>query len=96
MDQEITRTVNISSGLERPLQITPVSFDLSGRVSYSIKEVEKGRRFQVRLTSIPGTAGTIQGALKLKTNYPEKPEITIFVRGRFLKTRAPGSSGGTE
>ncbi len=93
MDQKITREVNISAGLDKPLQITPLSFDLSGRVSYSIKETEKGRHFLIRVTSIPGTAGKIHGVLKLKTNYPEKPEITIFINGRFQKTRAPLSSG---
>lgn len=38
-----------------------------------------------RFTSIPGPAGTYRGVLRLKTNYPEKPEITIPIRARFRK-----------
>jgi len=82
-DQKITRVVNITAGLQKPLKIEPVSFDLADRISYSIKETEKGRHYLVRLTSIPGTAGRFHGALKLKTNYPEKSEITIYIRARF-------------
>lgn len=88
--------MNITAGLEKPLRIEPVSFDLSDRISYSIKETQQGHHFVVRLTSIPGTAGRFQGALKLKTNYPEKPEIIIYVRGRFQKKQAglaPGNAG---
>jgi len=92
-DQKITRVVNITAGLEKPLKIEPISFDLADRISYSIKETEQGRHFLVRLTSIPGTAGRFHGVLKLKTNYPEKPEITIYIRGRFQKKRAGLSSG---
>jgi len=93
MNQRITRVVNIAAGLEKPLKIEPASFDLVDRISYSIKETEQGRHFLVRLTSIPGTAGRFHGVLKLKTNYPEKPEIIIYIRGRFEKKRAGLSSG---
>jgi hypothetical protein len=93
MDQKITRVVNITAGLEKPLKIEPASFDLAGRISYSIKETEQGRHYLVQLASIPGTAGKFQGVLKLKTNYPEKPEITIYIRGRFEKKPAGLSSG---
>ncbi|HDZ24672.1 MAG TPA: hypothetical protein ENH70_09075 [Desulfobacteraceae bacterium] len=87
-DRKITRVINISAGLTKPLKIIPKSFDLADRISYSIKETEQGRHYLVRLSSIPGTAGRFHGVLKLKTNYPEKPEITIYIRGRFEKKRA--------
>lgn len=91
--QETMRVVNIKAGLDKPLRIEPLSFNLSDRVSYSIKETEKGRDYLIRLTSIPGIAGRFHGTLQLKTNYPEKPRITIFIRGRFEKETAPGLSG---
>jgi len=90
--QKVTRVVNIKAGLDRPLKIEPITFDLSDRLSYSIKETEKGRHYLIQLTSIPGTAGRFHGVLKLKTNYPEKPEITIYIRGRFQKKNPGGSS----
>jgi hypothetical protein len=92
-NQTVMRVVNIKAGLDKPLRIEPLSFDLSDRVSYSIKETEKGRDYLIRLTSIPGIAGSFHGALQLKTNYPEKPRITIMIRGRFQRDRAPGLSG---
>jgi len=54
-------------------------------VTYRIEEVEPGRLFKVHFTSIPGPAETYRGVLKLKTNYPEKPEIIIPIRARFRK-----------
>jgi len=48
-------------------------------VTYRIEEVEPGRIFRVHFTSIPGPSGNYRGILKLKTNYPEKPEITIRI-----------------
>ncbi|MEE9421295.1 MAG: OS_HP3 family (seleno)protein, partial [Desulfatiglandaceae bacterium] len=35
--------------------------------------------------SIPGPPQTYTGFLKIKTNYPEKPEITVRIRGRIGK-----------
>ena len=92
-NQEIMRVVNIKAGLGRPLKIEPLSFDLPKRVSYSIKETEKGRDYVIRLTNVPGIAGSFRGALQLKTNYPEKPRITIFIRGRFQKVGSRALSG---
>jgi hypothetical protein len=94
-DQKITRIVNISAGLDKPLKITPVSFDLANRISYTITETEKGRSYRVQFSSIPGNPGKFQGMLKLKTNYSKKPEITIYVRGRFDKKEQTLSSGNT-
>jgi len=50
-----------------------------------IEEVEVGREFRIHFTSLPGPAGTYRGFLKLKTNYPERPEITIRIKARFGK-----------
>ena len=33
-----------------------------------------------------GIVGNYRGFLKLKTNYPEKPKITIWIRARFTKS----------
>ena len=83
--QEITKTVKITAGADKPLKLEPSHFDMSETVTYSIEEVEAGRVFKIHFTSIPGTAGTYRGVLRLKTNYPEKPEISIPITGRFQK-----------
>ncbi|NVM27094.1 MAG: hypothetical protein HWN70_14420 [Desulfobacterales bacterium] len=84
--QKITRTVRVRAEGNKPLKLEPSRFDLSTRVTYRIEEVKAGREFKVHFTSIPGPAGTYRGVLKLKTNYPEKPEITIRIRARFQKS----------
>ncbi len=83
--QTITKIVEVKAGLERPLKLTPGQFNLAEKLTYTIKEIEKGRKFQIRFTSIPGPPETYNGFLKLTTNYPEKPEITLRIRGKIYK-----------
>jgi hypothetical protein len=63
----------------------PVHFNLAEKLSYTIQEIEKGRKFRIRFTSIPGPAQAYHGILKIKTNYPEKPEIVLRIRGSIRK-----------
>ena len=81
-NQSITEMVDIRAKLDRPLKLNPVQFDLAEKVTYTLEEIETGRRFQVRFTTIPGPSEIYKGSLVLKTNYPERPEITIYIRGR--------------
>jgi len=83
--RKITKTVRIRVEGNNPLKLEPIHFDLSKKVTYRIEEIEAGRIFKVHFTSIPGPAGIYRGVLKLKTNYPEKPEITIRIIGKFKK-----------
>ena len=81
----LTRVVEVRAELDRPLKLTPTEFTLSEKLTYTLEEIEKGQRFRIRFTSIPGPHETYRGFLKLKTNYPEKPEITLWIRGRIQK-----------
>ncbi len=83
--QKITRTVRISAKEDKPLKLEQSHFNLGKEVTYRIEEVELGRVFRIHFTSIPGPVETYRGVLKLKTNYPEKPEIIIRIRGKFQK-----------
>ncbi len=83
--QSVTRVVDIKSELDKPLRITPTEFNLREKLSYTIEEIEKGRKYRIKFKSIPSPPQTYMGFLKLKTNYPEKPEITIRIRGRIAK-----------
>jgi len=82
-EQAVTRVVEIKAELDKPLEITPGEFNLEQKVSFKVEEIEKGRKYRVRFESIPGPAQTYQGFLKIKTNYTEKPEMTIWIRGRL-------------
>lgn len=85
--QSVTRAIEIRAGLDKPLTLEPGQFNLEGKVKYMMEEIEKGRLFKIRFTTIPGPPQTYQGFLELKTNYSEKPEITINIRGRFVKMK---------
>ena len=85
--QGITRIVEINAGLDKPLTLAPEEFNLDGKLTYRIEEVEKGQEFKIHFTSIPDPPQTYYGFLNLKTNYPEKPIISIKIRGRFLKDK---------
>jgi len=81
--KSMTEIVEIRAQLERTLELKPDSFSLAQQVAYSIEEVEKGRKFRVHFKTKPGPAQTYRGFLKIKTNYPEKPEIIIKISGRI-------------
>ena len=85
-DKRVTRVVEIRAGLDKPLTLTPTKFNLEGKLTYRLEEIEKGRIYQIRFTSVPGPPQTYRGFLVLNTNYSEKPEIKIRIRGRFLET----------
>lgn len=91
--QEVSRVVDIQAKLDKPLKITPTAFNLTEKLTYTIEEAEKDRHFKIKFKSLPGTTGRVNGFLKLQTNYPQKPELTIWVRGRFEKkdAKAPTS-----
>lgn len=82
-ETQMTRVVEIKAGLETPLTLEPLFFDLDGKVSYEIQEIHRGKVFHIVFTNDPGLEGSIQGLLALKTNYPESPEVRIPVRVRI-------------
>ena len=80
-----TRVVEIKAGLDRPLTLEPVHFNLEGRMSYRIEEVEEGRRFKLHLTNEPEASGVFSGILELRTNYDERPSLNIPIKARFME-----------
>jgi len=79
----MTREVEIDTALDRPLVLTPAQFTLSGKVTYSLSEIEKEKRYRVTFQNMVGKRENYRGFLKLKTNFPEKPEVTLWIIGRF-------------
>jgi hypothetical protein len=82
--ETITKSIDIKGELNKPLKLEPLDYTLDKKVKFSIEEVTKGKHYRVTFTSIPNAGNYYQGLLKLRTSYPEKPELVIFVRGRFL------------
>jgi len=88
-DEIVTKWMNIRAGLDKPLTLIPRQFSLEGKLRYWVEEVEKGRRFRIRFSSIPGPPGNYNGLFKLETNYPEMPFIDIRIRGAFAEKKNP-------
>ena len=79
----VTGEVEISAGLDKPLILTPERFTLSGKVTYSISEIEKEKRYRVTFQTVAGKRENYRGFLKLKTNFTEKPDLSLWIIGRF-------------
>lgn len=77
----IERTVRIRAAIERPLILQVVEFSLQNELTYRLKEVERGRAFNVTFKGVPGRKDRFRGFLKLKTNYAEKPYVIIYLQG---------------
>lgn len=91
--QKASRKIEIRAGLDRPLTLQPEQFNLKEKVTYRIHEIEKGRKFSILFTTIPGPPGNYSGFLKLRTNYPEETVVTIQIRGRSVKGHSNGRKG---
>ena len=94
--QSITRTAEVRSQLDKPLELTPGHFNLSEKLTYSVEEIEKGKRFKVHFTTTSSTPQSSRGFLKLKTNYPEKPEITLWIKIWIQKKPDTQKTPGTQ
>ncbi|MFC1863700.1 hypothetical protein ACFL1Z_07085 [Thermodesulfobacteriota bacterium] len=83
--QEITRSVIITAGESKPLMLEPGDFNLADKLSYRIEQIEEGRKFKIHFTNVTELVGYYRGVLKLKTNYPQSPEIVIPIRVNIRK-----------
>ena len=83
--KRITRTVTIRAEQDKPLHIEQAYFNLGKKVAYEIEELEAGKKFRIRFSTISDTMGAHRGILRLKTNYSEKPEIAIHIVAQFHK-----------
>lgn len=81
--QVVTRIVEIRGEKEAPLRIHPVYFELAKRVAYQIEEVTPGKAYRVHFHNLSVQEQSYRGVLRLKTTYPEKPEILLWVVGNF-------------
>lgn len=80
--KRVSQFVTIRAGTDKPLHLTPGEFSLNGKVTYEIQEVEKGREWDIEFTALGETVENFHGFLKLKTSYPERPDIAIIITGR--------------
>ena len=94
--QPLTKTAEVRAELDKPLILTPGQFNLTEKLTYSIEEIEKGKRFQIRFTTTNSSPQAFRGFLKLNTNYPEKPEITLWIKVRIQKKAEVQKKSGSK
>ena len=85
----VHKTIRILAELDKPLNLSMTDFTLENKLKYAIETVQKGKEYRIRFTSISGVKENFRGILKLKTNYPEMPEISIVINGRFKPAKIP-------
>lgn len=91
-DKGAHKTIKILAELDKPLNLSVTDFTLKNKLKYAIETVQKEKEYRIRFTSISGVKENFRGILKLKTNYPEKPEIRIVINGRFKPAKIPSRS----
>ena len=82
-DDAVEKVVTIRAQNRMPLSLKPISFSISDKVEYRIETVEEGRCFRVVFKNKSVARGWYNGLLKLQTNYPDKPVITIRIMGKI-------------
>jgi len=79
----VEKIVEIRAEKKKSLRLEPLPFDLDQKIAFRLEEVQRGKIYRVYFTNRPGPAENYRGFLKLKTNYPEKAELAIPIRGKF-------------
>jgi peroxiredoxin len=80
-DEAQTQTVIITSTIDDPLILRNARTD-SETLFVDLREVEKGKRYEVVLATVPMLkAGTLRGKIEIDTNIPAEPTIELWATG---------------
>ena len=85
--QEIKKVVNFNANLDKPLIMEIQTSSLPGKFLCELKCIEKGKKYQLIIKNISKKENKYNGFITLKTNYTQKPEITIRVLGFIQKNQ---------
>jgi hypothetical protein len=88
-DRKVTATVTVKGDGTKDLKLEETEFTLSEKITYTIEEVESGKLYRIHFVRLPGEVGMYRGILRLKTTYPEKPELPIRLTAQFYKVSEP-------
>jgi hypothetical protein len=86
-DDEVRGVVRLQGDKKEPLIAKVASVSLPDKVEVKLREMEKGRAYELEVKNKVKGETRYTGDVKLTTNYPEKPEIIIRftgdIRGRL-------------
>lgn len=86
LGEKIERVVHLRGEKKEPLSVKVASVSIPDKVEVELREIEKGRRYEVKVRNKVDKETRYQGQVKLTTNYAEKPEVVIRISGNV---RAP-------
>jgi hypothetical protein len=73
--------LDIINNHKKPIKIIRIDTDRPDRIKWRLRETKPGFVYRLEVEDIPKTAATYTGHLKVRTNNPKKPELTIIVNG---------------
>ena len=77
--------VEIINNHESPVKITGVDNDLPDRVRWRLEEITPGSLYRLEVEDISKKGGDYTAHLTIRTDNPEKPELTLIVRGEITE-----------
>jgi len=75
--------IRLRSQKQEPLTLKLVSVSIPDKVDVELRETEKGKAWELQVDNKVNGQTNYTGQIKLMTNYPEKPELTIRISGNI-------------
>jgi hypothetical protein len=82
----VENVVHLEGQKKEPLVVKLVSVSIPDKVGVELKELEKGRRYELKVMNKVEGEATYTGEVKLTSSYSERPEILIKVSGNIRPT----------
>ena len=73
--------LDLTNNHEKPVKITGVDSDLSGRISWHLEEIKPGYVYRLEVEDISQKVGEYTGHLYVRTDNPLKPELVVIING---------------
>jgi hypothetical protein len=77
----IKTVVYLRGEKEDPLVIKIASVSIPDKVAVELNELEKGRKYHLKIRNKVEKAMSYRGQVTLTTNYPEKPQLVVKITG---------------
>jgi hypothetical protein len=83
LGEKTKTTIRLKSQKQDPLMLELVSVSIPEKVDVALKELEKGRVWELQVENKVHEQKNYSGHIKLKTNYPEKPDLNVRISGQI-------------
>lgn len=77
----IRTLVHLRGEKEEPLVVKIASVSIPDKVEVELNELEKGRRYALKIKNKVEKVTSYRGQVTLTTNYPERPQLVVRISG---------------